>query len=170
MPIAMRVSGWRWLPLTALTVALDQASKSWIEQRYALFESDVIWPVLNIVRAHNTGAAFSFLANAGGWQRWLFTGLALLVGAVIFVWLRGIDARKQTTLAAGLSLILGGALGNVIGRIQYGFVIDFIQVHWGGAFFPAFNLADSAITLGAILLIIDAWLDWRRGLAAGRTL
>ena len=167
--VAWRDSGWRWLPLTVLAIVLDQASKRWIEHHYDLFETQVITPQLDIVRAHNTGAAFSFLADAGGWQRWLFTALALGVGVAIFVWLRGINARKQVYLAAGLALILGGALGNVFGRIEYGYVIDFIQVHWHNAYFPAFNVADSAITLGAMLLLFDAWREWRQGAGSGKS-
>ena len=132
----------------------------------------MVLPVLNIVRAHNTGAAFSFLADAGGWQRWVFSVLAIAVSAGIVWWLHGINARAQAALAAGLALILGGAVGNVIDRIEHGYVVDFVQVHWAQAYFPAFNVADSAITVGAALLILDALLDWnrerrRRALARG---
>lgn len=163
---SLRDSGWRWLPLAAAVIVSDQWVKSLIERHYDLFDSQFVLPVLNIVRAHNSGAAFSFLANAGGWQRWLFTALALLVSGGIVVWLRGLHARGQSVLAAGLALIVGGALGNVIDRIQHGYVVDFIQVHWRGAYFPAFNVADSAITVGAGLLILDALLEWRRAAAA----
>ncbi len=166
MSIPATQSGWRWLPLAATIIGLDQASKAWIAQHYQLFETQVFCSVFNLTRAHNTGAAFSFLANAGGWQRWLFTALALGVGAAILTWLRGMDARRQPLLVAGLALILGGALGNVIDRIRHGYVVDFFQVHWHDAYFPAFNVADSAITIGAAFLIIDALLDWRRGATA----
>ena len=117
-------------------------------------------PLLNITRIHNTGAAFSFLAGAAGWQRWLFTALAITVSVALLVWLRRID-RESRVLASAVALILGGALGNLIDRLRLGHVIDFIQVHWGEHYFPAFNVADSAITVGAALLLLDAWLEAR---------
>lgn len=156
------MSGWRWLPLSVLVVALDQASKAWIERHFALYESVTLLPVLDITRLHNPGAAFSFLAGAGGWQRWFFTGLALAVSAGIVVWLRGVHARAQAWLACGLTLILGGALGNVIDRMRHGFVIDFVHAHWNDAWFPAFNVADAAISVGAVCVIVDALLESRR--------
>jgi signal peptidase II len=122
----------------------------------------VLLPVLDLTRLHNAGAAFSFLAGAGGWQRWAFTALAIGVSGAILAWLRGLHAHSQATLAAGLALVLGGALGNVIDRIEHGYVVDFIHVHWDRAYFPAFNVADAAITVGAGLLLLDAWLEWRR--------
>ncbi len=155
-------SGWRWLPLAAGIVAADQLSKGWIERAFALYDSVRVLPVLDITRLHNSGAAFSFLAGAGGWQRWAFTALALGVSAAIVVWLRGVPARSQVALASGLALILGGAIGNVLDRIEHGFVVDFIHVHWGRAYFPAFNVSDAAITVGAGLLLLDALLEWRR--------
>ncbi|MBV6417102.1 MAG: Lipoprotein signal peptidase [Steroidobacteraceae bacterium] len=160
------MSGWRWLPLSALIVLLDQASKAWIERHFALYESVTLLPVLDITRLHNPGAAFSFLAGAGGWQRWFFTLLALAVSIGIVVWLRSVHARAQAWLAAGLALILGGALGNVIDRLRHGFVIDFVHAHWNEAWFPAFNVADSAITVGAACLIIDALIEARRAKAS----
>ena len=159
-------SGWRWLPLAVAVVLADQASKGWIESAFALYDSVAVLPVLDITRLHNAGAAFSFLAGAGGWQRWAFTGLALVVSAAILVWLRGVTARSQAALSSGLALILGGALGNVLDRIEHGYVVDFIHAHWGRAYFPAFNIADAAITVGAGLLLLDAWLEWRRERAA----
>ena len=116
--------------------------------------------MLDIVRAHNTGAAFSFLAGASGWQRWFFIGLGA-AAAIFIVWL---PARHggQRLFGWALSLILGGAVGNVIDRIWHGYVVDFIQVHWHGAYFPSFNVADSAITVGAGLLILDELLRVRR--------
>jgi signal peptidase II len=116
--------------------------------------------VLEITRYHNTGAAFSFLADAAGWQRWLFTALAIIVSTALVVWLRRID-RGDTALASSVALILAGALGNVIDRLRLGHVIDFIHFHWGEHYFPAFNVADSAITIGAALLLLDAWLEAR---------
>jgi len=164
-PAAMQ-SGWRWLPLAVAVVLADQLSKGWIERAFALYDSVAVLPVLDITRLHNPGAAFSFLAGAGGWQRWAFTGLALVVSAAILVWLRVVPARSQVALASGLALILGGALGNVLDRIEHGHVVDFIHVHWGRAYFPAFNIADAAITVGAGLLLLDAFLEWRRERAA----
>lgn len=155
------MNGWRWLPLAAAVLVADQLTKGWIESRYALFESTAVLPILDITRLHNPGAAFSFLADAGGWQRGFFITLALVVSVGIVVWMRQLDARREAILAGGLALILGGALGNVVDRIQHGFVVDFIHMHWGEAYFPAFNIADAAITIGAGLLIWDAWREWR---------
>jgi signal peptidase II len=160
--IPARRSGWRLLPLSLGVLTLDQVTKAWIERHYELFEATPVLPVLDITRLHNTGAAFSFLAGAGGWQRWFFTVLALVISVVLVVWLRRISSRSEPILASGLALILGGALGNARDRIEHGFVIDFIHAHWGAAYFPAFNIADSAITVGAALLLIDALLEWRR--------
>ncbi len=161
-------SGWRWLPLSALLVVADQASKGWIEARYLLGESTPVLPVLDIVRLHNPGAAFSFLAGAGGWQRWFLSALAIGVSIGIVWWLRQMHAGRERLLAVSFALILAGALGNVIDRIEHGYVVDFIHAHWGGAYFPAFNIADMAISVGAGLMLLDAFLDWRRGRAASR--
>jgi signal peptidase II len=166
---AARQSGWRWLPLAAGVLVSDQLSKGWIERAFSLYDSVAVLPVLDITRLHNAGAAFSFLAGAGGWQRWAFTALALGVSAAILVWLRGVAAQSQAALAAGLALTLGGALGNVLDRIEHGYVVDFIHVHWGRAYFPAFNVADAAITVGAGLLLLDALLEWRRDRESNRT-
>lgn len=160
--------GLRLLPIAALVIALDQVTKLWIESHFALYESVRILPVLDITRAHNTGAAFSFLAGASGWQRWFFIALAFVVSAVFIVWLARIRDRAQRWLALGLALIVGGALGNAIDRIRLGYVVDFIHAHWQRAYFPAFNVADSAITIGAGLVILDAWLESRREKAASR--
>jgi signal peptidase II len=122
----------------------------------------VVLPVLEIIRLHNEGAAFSFLSTAGGWQRWMFTGLAVIVAAVILVWMKRLKARTQGLLACALSLILAGALGNVIDRVRLGHVVDFVLVYWDDNFFPAFNVADSAITVGAAMLLLDAFLETRR--------
>jgi signal peptidase II len=120
----------------------------------------VVLPIFEITRLHNTGAAFSFLAEAAGWQRWLFTTLAIIVSAALVLWLRRIDSEARL-LASAVALILGGALGNVIDRLRLGYVIDFLNVHWGVHYFPAFNVADSSITIGAALLLLDAWLEAR---------
>jgi signal peptidase II len=150
-----------FLTLSAAIVILDQLSKFAIEHSLAVFQSVRVLPVLEITRQHNTGAAFSFLADAAGWQRWLFTALALIVSVVLAVWLSRIE-RSARLLACAVALILGGALGNVIDRLRLGHVIDFIAAHWDQHYFPAFNVADSAICVGAGLLLLDTWLASRR--------
>ena len=154
-------SGWRWLPLTLAVIVLDQLSKAWILHHFFLFERMHLLPVLDVVLTYNTGAAFSMLASADGWQRWLFVALALGVSGMLIVWLRRLAAATQGLVACGLALIVGGALGNMIDRLRLGHVIDFIHAHWGMHYFPAFNVADSAITVGAGLLLVDAWLEAR---------
>ena len=158
-PVA--ASGWRWLPLTALVVVLDQASKAWMLHHFFLFERVHLAPVLDIILTYNTGAAFSMLADAAGWQRWVFVVLAVVVSGTLIGWLRRLAAATQGLIACGLALIVGGALGNMIDRLRLGHVIDFIYPHWGVHYFPAFNAADSAITVGAGLLLLDAWLEAR---------
>jgi signal peptidase II len=118
-----------------------------------------VLPVLDIILTYNTGAAFSFLSDASGWQRWLFVLLALGVSAALLVWMRRLNARVHGLLACALALIVGGALGNMLDRLRIGRVVDFIHLHWGQHYFPAFNIADSAITIGAALLLIDAWRE-----------
>ncbi len=145
-----------WLWLSLVVILADQATKWLVTRHFELFESMEINPYLDLTLLHNTGAAFSFLADAGGWQRWLFVGLGIGVTLLILFWLRRLPARGQSWLAIGLALVAGGALGNVIDRVHYGYVIDFIHAHYEDAYFPAFNLADSAITVGAACLIIDA--------------
>jgi signal peptidase II len=160
-------NGWRWLPLTAAVIVIDQITKLAIVSRFELYDQLKVLSVLNITRAHNPGAAFSMLAGASGWQRWFFTLLALGVAVVIVLWMGRLKARTQGLLACSLSLILAGALGNLIDRLRLGHVIDFIQVHWDDAYFPSFNVADSAITIGAALLLLDALLESRRGKGQG---
>jgi signal peptidase II len=161
-PVNAWQSGWRWLPLAAAVILLDQVTKSWIQRHFEYAESVAVLPVLNITLRYNTGAAFSFLADASGWQRWFFAALALSVVTAIVIWLRRMDGRAQARLACSLSFIMAGALGNLIDRLRLGHVVDFIHAHWGDADFPAFNVADSAITVGAILMLLDAYLDSRR--------
>jgi signal peptidase II len=151
-----RLGASAWLGLTLAVVALDQWTKALIIDAFAEFDAIVLLPVLEIMRLHNEGAAFSFLADASGWQRWAFIVLGLVVSLGICVWLLRLPARGQSLLAAGLSLVMGGALGNVIDRIRFGYVVDFIRVHYEQWYFPAFNVADSAITVGAALLILDS--------------
>lgn len=146
----------QWLWLSAGVIALDQLTKWLIERRLELFDQIDLLPVLALKLLYNDGAAFSFLSTASGWQRWLFIVLALTVSIVIMVWLRRLPARGQAWLAAALALVAGGALGNVVDRVAHGHVVDFILVHYGAWYFPAFNVADSAITVGAIMLIIDS--------------
>jgi signal peptidase II len=149
-------AAWLWLSLGV--IALDQATKFLATRFLELYERVVVLPVLDFTLLHNTGAAFSLLAGASGWQRWFFIGLALTVSAVLMVWIWR-TPRGEKLLPLSLSLILGGALGNVIDRIVHGYVVDFIHAHWGAAYFPAFNIADSAITIGAGLLILDAFRE-----------
>jgi signal peptidase II len=149
----------RWLVLSAFVVLADQISKDYIANHFGEFEYTRILPILDITRMHNVGAAFSFLASASGWQRWFFIALAAGVSVAIVVWLARMPRGGHRLLAAGLSLVLGGAVGNLIDRIRLGHVIDFIHFHWNQAYFPAFNVADSAITTGAALLLLDALLD-----------
>jgi signal peptidase II len=155
----------RWLLLTAVVVAADQWSKQLVQGALQLAEARNLLPVLNIVRAHNRGAAFSMFAAATGWQRWVFSAVAVGVSVALIAWLRRLE-RGATLLAAALALILGGAVGNVIDRLRLGYVVDFIQVHWQQHYFPAFNIADAAITVGAALLLLDALLDKRRAAGA----
>jgi len=151
-----------WLLLSAVVILADQLSKAYIAGHYLEFEFTRILPVLDITCMHNVGAAFSFLASASGWQRWLFIGLAVVVSVGITVWLIRLPRSTHPALAAGLALVLGGAVGNVIDRIRLGYVVDFIHFHWERAYFPAFNVADSAITIGAACLLLDALLEAKR--------
>jgi signal peptidase II len=146
----------KWLWLSLLAVILDQASKLAIAATMHLFQSIQIIPFFKLTYVHNTGAAFSFLSEAGGWQRWLFAGLALLISIVIAVWLARLE-KHETLLAIALALILGGAAGNLIDRLAYGYVIDFIDVYYRSWHWPAFNIADSAITLGVILMLAESF-------------
>jgi signal peptidase II len=151
-----------WLLLSAGVIALDQLSKAYIAGHYLEFEFTRILAVLDITCMHNVGAAFSFLASASGWQRWVFIGLAVVVSIGITIWLLKLPRGTHSLLAAGLALVLGGAVGNVIDRIRLGYVIDFIHFHWERAYFPAFNVADSAITVGAACLLLDALFEAKR--------
>lgn len=154
-------SGLPWVGITLLSILLDQLSKAWITAHFRLYETVTLLPVLQIVRAHNTGAAWNFLEDAGGWQRWALSALAIGVSVVFLVWLRRIDGRRQRLLPLAITLIMGGALGNVIDRLRLGHVIDFVLVHWKAHYFPAFNVADACITLGAIALFYDAFFGDR---------
>jgi signal peptidase II len=161
-PSSAATSGWRWLPIAGAVMVLDQATKAWVLSAFREFERLELLPVLDFTLLYNTGAAFSFLAGASGWQRWFFVLLALTVAVGIVAWLRALPAGEQPRLGVGLALILGGALGNVVDRLRLGKVVDFVHVHWNDACFPAFNVADSAITIGAGVLLLDALLESRR--------
>jgi len=156
----------RWLWLSALLIVIDQWSKMAVSSRFDLYETLRVLPVFNITLAHNTGVAFSLFAEASGWQRWVFSALAVVVSFFLAGWLRSLSRREQLT-ALSLALVLAGALGNMIDRLRFGYVVDFLQWHWGEHYFPAFNVADSAITVGAILLIIESLLGARSQRAGG---
>ena len=146
----------KYLTISAIIIGLDQATKWLMVSWLALYETVAIMPYFNLTMAHNHGAAFSFLAQAGGWQRWFFTVLALVISTVLVVWLAKLKPEAKLE-AISLSLILGGAIGNVIDSIYYGYVIDFLDIYIGSSHWPAFNVADSAICIGAVLLIIDSF-------------
>lgn len=150
-----------WLGLAFIILMIDQFTKVLIVGYYHLGDSTTVTSFFNVVRVHNYGAAFSFLAGAGGWQRWFFTVLGFVAAGVI-VWMLKSHAG-QRLFSFAMACILGGAVGNVVDRLMYGYVVDFLDFHWRGIHFPAFNLADSAITLGAGCLILDELLRVRRG-------
>ena len=152
-----------WLALAVLIVVVDQFTKSLIVSAYSLGEGFAVTSFFNIVRVHNLGAAFSFLADAGGWQRWFFTGLGLAAGTLM-VWLL-FRHPGQTLFGLALALVLGGAVGNVIDRVIYGHVVDFLDFYWDNVHFPAFNVADSAISVGAACLVLDEFLRARHARA-----
>ena len=148
----------RWLGLATLVVLLDQASKAWVLASFRYLESVVVTPFFNLVLVYNSGAAFSFLAGAGGWQKWFFVVLALGISAWLLSLLR--HHAQERLLPTALSLILGGALGNVIDRLRFDVVVDFLDFHLAGYHWPAFNVADSAITVGVALML---WHQFRFG-------
>ena len=143
-----------WLALSALVIALDQWTKKAIVANLEIYRPVRVCEHFNLMLAHNQGAAFSFLADAGGWQRWFFALLAITITAVMVAWIGRLRAT-QTWMACALALVVGGALGNLWDRVTLGYVVDFLDFWWGTAHFPAFNVADSAITVGATMLVID---------------
>ncbi len=156
--------GWLWL--TLLVLVIDQASKTYFDSSLQMYQRIVVIPdFFSWTLAYNSGAAFSFLADSSGWQRWLFALIAVVVSTVLLVWLKRLG-RNDTWLAIALALILGGALGNLYDRIAYGHVIDFILVHWEHRLFPAFNVADSAICVGAVMLAMDMFKSKKSGESA----
>ena len=154
------IRGWMnvslWLSLAAVVIVFDQLTKEAIIRWLPLYDRVSINSFINVTHHRNTGAAFSMLADAGGWQRWFFTGLASVVSVVIVVWIYRLRDQGQWILSAGLAMVVGGAVGNLIDRVRLGYVTDFIQVMIGTWPFPSFNVADAAITVGAAFLIIDA--------------
>ena len=154
--------GWVWLSVVVFVI--DQITKFWFDNNLQMYERITVIPqVLDWTLAYNTGAAFSFLADGGGWQRWLFTLIAVVVSVVLVVWMKRLKP-DETWLAVGLALVLGGALGNLVDRVIFGHVVDFILVHWQSSwYFPAFNIADSAITVGAVLLALDMFKSKKTG-------
>jgi signal peptidase II len=154
-------SYWVWLSIAALILIADQFTKVLMVSTYQLGEGFHVTEFFNIVRVHNEGAAFSFLATAGGWQRWFFTGLGL-VATLFMVWMLK-KHPGQKLFGFAIACILGGAIGNVLDRVMYGYVVDFLDFHYAGIHFPAFNVADCGISVGAALLILDEVLRVRRG-------
>jgi signal peptidase II len=149
-----RLAWTRWLAVSATVIVLDLATKAWVSSSFRLGESLELAPFLSFVLMHNTGAAFSFLAGEGGWRRWFFIVLTAVISSVIVAMLRR-NATKPL-LALALALVLGGALGNLYDRVTLGYVVDFVLLHAGGYAWPAFNVADSAITVGVVLLAWDS--------------
>lgn len=146
----------KWLKLSALVIVIDQLSKWLMSSWLDLHQTVAVVPFFNLTLAHNYGAAFSFLAAAGGWQRWFFTLLALVVSTALIIWMKKLKPHARLE-AAALAMILGGALGNLIDRVIFGYVVDFLDVYVGNYHWPAFNVADSAICIGAVLLIFDSF-------------
>ena len=157
-----RKMAFTWLLVSIVIIVLDLWTKALATESLTLYRPVEMTSWLNMTLAHNYGAAFSFLSDAGGWQRWLFTGLASVVTVVLIVWLFRLPKEEKVT-AAALGLIIGGAVGNLIDRIMNGYVVDFIDVYYQNHHWPAFNLADSAITGGVILLLVDGLILSRPG-------
>jgi signal peptidase II len=153
---------WRWLLLAVVLLVLDQWTKQLVVERFELFERLPVMPHFDLVRLHNTGAAFSFLANASGWQNWFFALVALLVSGVLLWWFFQQPAGR-VVVPLGLVLVLGGAIGNLVDRLAQGYVVDFVLLYYDRWSFPAFNVADMGITVGVMLLLFDGFfLESRR--------
>ena len=152
----MNTSNLKWLWLTLLVIVLDQVTKSVAVQWLTLNQAHPVFPGFNLTLVHNPGAAFSFLRDAGGWQRYFFIVLTTVISVVLLVWLARLPSGRAL-LACALALVIGGAAGNLWDRLQYGYVVDFIEVYYDKWSWPVFNIADSAITVGAVLLILDAF-------------
>ena len=145
----------KWLWITAIVIIADLYTKSLASGMLQMYQPVAVFPGFNFTLMHNKGAAFSFLADQSGWQRWFFSVIAVVVSVAIIVWLKKLP-KDQVWMAIALSLILGGAIGNVYDRISLGYVVDFLDVYYGSSHWPAFNIADSAISVGAVMILIDA--------------
>lgn len=164
MPLSWKESGLRWYWVAVLVIVADQLSKQWILANFKFRETIEILPLFNLTYARNYGAAFSFLADAGGWQKWMFSIIAIGFSTVLTIWLRKQDRSLWRTNLA-FTLVIGGAIGNLIDRLYHGFVVDFLDFYWGTSHFPAFNVADSAICVGAALIILDSFISEREAKA-----
>lgn len=151
-------TGLRWLWLTLLCLIIDQVTKHWVASTFDYQETLSVLPFFNLYYTHNEGAAFSFLANQGGWQRWFFTAIASIASIVFLVWM-GKTPKQQRLLSIAFALILSGAVGNLIDRALFGYVIDFLDFYWGDSHFAAFNIADSVIFIGAALMILESFTN-----------
>lgn len=149
-------TGLRWLWLTIILLITDQVTKQLVASTFDYRETLAVLPFFNLTYVHNPGAAFSFLADQGGWQRWFFTAIAAIASVVFIVWMAK-TPKEQKLLSIAFALILSGALGNLIDRVLFGYVIDFLDFHWAGYHFAAFNVADSMIFIGAALMILDSF-------------
>jgi signal peptidase II len=152
---------WRWFGIAVLVVVIDQLTKLVVIREFDLYDRLPVLPFFDLVRLHNTGAAFSLLAGASGWQNWFFTGIAVLVCGVLVWWFRQVP-QGRVLVPLALMLVVGGAIGNLIDRLAYGYVVDFVLLYWREWSYPAFNVADSAITVGVALLLYDALVLERR--------
>lgn len=145
----------KWIWLSVLVIITDQISKTIATEQLEFMQPHALLPFFNLTLVHNQGAAFSFLHDAGGWQRWMFVALAIIISSILVIWIKKLK-KSQIWLAIAISLVLGGALANAYDRLIYGYVIDFIDVYYQNWHFPAFNIADSAISIGAVMLLIEA--------------
>lgn len=160
MPSNWKESGLRWYWVVVLVFIADQISKQWVISNFDLYESIKLLPIFSFTYVRNYGAAFSFLSDAGGWQKWLFTFIAIGFSTLLTVWLRK-QPSQMWRLNLAYTLVIGGALGNLIDRLQHGYVVDFLDFYWAQSHFPAFNIADAAICIGAGLIIIDSFISDR---------
>jgi len=151
----------KWTIISVIVIILDQITKAIASAELLMFDPVAVMPMFNFTLMHNEGAAFSFLSDAGGWQRWFFTVLATVVSIAIFIWIKKLTPQEKG-MAISLSLILGGAIGNLIDRVRFGYVVDFIDVYYNTWHWPAFNIADSAIFVGAIIMIIFSFREEKK--------
>ena len=148
----------RWTLISFVVILLDQVTKAFATAKLTMFDPVAVMPMFNFTLMHNEGAAFSFLSDAGGWQRWFFAGLASIVSIAIFIWIKRLS-NQEKGMAISLSLILGGAIGNLIDRVRFGYVVDFLDVYYDTSHWPAFNIADAAISVGAVIMIIYSFKE-----------